>query len=172
MKIDKLEAARRQMDTAIKLFFEDEDPISTHTLIMSSARILNDMTKQSESSFSYRIEDYIRPGREKEFFSHFNKAANFFKHADRDPGDVLENFDEETNQYLLMITASLYANITGKPTKSMSFYFAWASGVNPDLLVEDIDDSIANLIKGIGSILGGRPRKEQIKMGHDVFMQI
>ncbi len=32
MKILKLEAAKNQLETAIKLYFQDADPISIHTL--------------------------------------------------------------------------------------------------------------------------------------------
>jgi hypothetical protein len=41
MKITKLDAAKRQLATAIRLYFEDRDPVSVHTLVMAAGEIID-----------------------------------------------------------------------------------------------------------------------------------
>jgi hypothetical protein len=46
IKISKLDAARRQLDTAIELWFHDGDPISIHTLTSAAFEIIQDLNKK------------------------------------------------------------------------------------------------------------------------------
>jgi hypothetical protein len=39
--VTKLDAARRQLKTAIKLWFEDGDPVAIHTLIVAAYEIID-----------------------------------------------------------------------------------------------------------------------------------
>ena len=43
--ISMLDAARRQLDTAIELWFRDSDPVSIHTLISVAYEILHDVNR-------------------------------------------------------------------------------------------------------------------------------
>lgn len=45
-KVSKLDAAKRQLGTAIRLYFSDGDPVSIHTLTAAAYNILRDVTKQ------------------------------------------------------------------------------------------------------------------------------
>jgi hypothetical protein len=45
-KVSKLDAAKRQLETAIRLYFSDGDPVSIHTLTAAAYNILRDVTKQ------------------------------------------------------------------------------------------------------------------------------
>jgi len=44
--ISKLDAARRQLATAITLWFEDRDPVSIHTLVFAAYEIIHAVSKQ------------------------------------------------------------------------------------------------------------------------------
>jgi hypothetical protein len=46
LPITKLDAARRQLETAITLWFHDADPISVHTLVMAAHGILKAINKK------------------------------------------------------------------------------------------------------------------------------
>jgi hypothetical protein len=43
--VSELDAARRQLRTAIELFFEDRDPVSVHTLIHAAKGIIDGRCK-------------------------------------------------------------------------------------------------------------------------------
>ena len=75
-EIDKFEAAQRQLDCAIQLWFVDEDSLAIHTLAYATCCLLRDMfeSQKEKSSASYRK---VRGG------------SQLFEHADRDPEYVL-----------------------------------------------------------------------------------
>ncbi len=45
-KITKFEAAKRQLDTAITLWFSEADTVSIHTLVCSAHQIIHDINQQ------------------------------------------------------------------------------------------------------------------------------
>ena|SRR5436305_13488939 len=49
LKISKLDAARRQLETAILLYFNEADPVSIHTLAAASHEILRDLSLHIDS---------------------------------------------------------------------------------------------------------------------------
>ena len=93
IKADKIEAATSQIELAIRLLFQNEDPIGIHTLAAAGFRILRDLGKAKRSEISQYLTNIIKPGMEGRFWKVFSRAANFFKHADNDPDGVLENRD-------------------------------------------------------------------------------
>jgi hypothetical protein len=95
--ITKLEAARRQLRTAINLFFEDADDVSIHTLAAASHEILRTLLKsRGDGGSLLKDNSFIRAERQKEFEQLLNKPQNFFKHASRDPDEALQFLPKET----------------------------------------------------------------------------
>jgi len=48
MRVTKIEAARRQIDAAIRLLFSEEDPVVIHTIASAGFRILRDIAHNNE----------------------------------------------------------------------------------------------------------------------------
>ena len=48
LAITKLDAARRQLETAITLWFHDADPVSVHTLVMAAHGFLKHLARSVE----------------------------------------------------------------------------------------------------------------------------
>jgi hypothetical protein len=66
LSITKLDAARRQLETAITLWFHDADPVSVHTLAMAAHGILRALNKKRGGPpMLGDPSPYIRPGFEK-----------------------------------------------------------------------------------------------------------
>jgi hypothetical protein len=84
--VSKLNAALRQLHTAIDLFFCKGDCIAIHTLASAAAMVLYDIAR---SRGVVGIIDLIRADRKMEFLKVVRASQNFFKHADRDPEAVL-----------------------------------------------------------------------------------
>ena len=77
----KFDAARRQLDTAIQLWFTDADPVSTHTLAHASHEIIYRLFRNSgQTDLSYDVE-CITDTERKEMAISLKTAPNFFKHA-------------------------------------------------------------------------------------------
>jgi len=88
MQLTKLEAARRQLETAVKLYFGHGDEVSIQTLVAAAYAIVRDINEHrgGNSMIKDVLNGLLPPEDILEFRRHINSPDNFLKHADRDPG--------------------------------------------------------------------------------------
>ena len=126
MKVTKIEAAKKQLNIAIYLYFSDYDIISTHTLSAAARWILYDLAKKENISPNLWV---IKKWYRQSYEIFIRKAQNFFKHAGeiRDSKDTSLEFSEDMTQMLLYEAITLYLALTWELTTHMklfkSFYF-------------------------------------------------
>ena len=100
IRVTKLEAACRQLDAAIRLLFEQSDPVATHTLVGAASILLSDLIEHQDPARSWDRIAYeatrLTPGA---YFSVMRNAQNFFKHARDDPAGVID-FDPTDTESL------------------------------------------------------------------------
>lgn len=99
--VTKLDAARRQLETAVILWFHEGDPVSIHTLVAAAYQILYDLNKKRGGAPMMKDAKIVRPERMKEWQRIFAKWENFFKHADRDPLKTLLFPPQVTRNFML-----------------------------------------------------------------------
>jgi hypothetical protein len=88
--VTKVEVARRQLNCAIRLHYAGEDPLPIHTITAAGFRIVRDLAEQNGEAWLWRqIKVRFQPGKERVFWTKYGEAANFLKHADKDPDGVL-----------------------------------------------------------------------------------
>jgi hypothetical protein len=84
--ISKLDAGRRQLETAITLWFNDGDPVSTHTLACAAYEIIHVVSSARNRTRDLLFDKLVVKD---EYRSAWNQRlkepANFFKHARNDP---------------------------------------------------------------------------------------
>lgn len=127
LQVSKLDAARRQTDTAISLYFNERDPVSIHALTAAAYRILQDLSRQRGEAPMFMKEEMLEHVRDEfraEFRAKLNEAENFFKHADRDP-DALLLFNPGLSELMLYECCIRYWQMTGETTPHMHAYKAW-----------------------------------------------
>ena len=108
-KTTKMEAARRQLATAIALWFNGGDTVSIYTLSHAAYEVIHNITRPDRTRDllfdSLVIKDEFR----KEFNEYLRSLANFFKHAQRgekeDP--VLEFYPEASELFILFSLVGL-----------------------------------------------------------------
>ncbi len=68
------------------LYFHEADPVSIHILTGAAYDVLRDVSRTHYDVQMIKdwAPDMIKPEYVKEFRNGFNRAQNFFKHADRD----------------------------------------------------------------------------------------
>lgn len=132
MEISKLDAARRQLDTAIDLYFASGDEVAIHTLASAAYELVT--TLRSQAGMADEIEEQIRPERRAEFRRLWNAEQNFFKHADRDADEVLE-FTSSLTEIRMFTACQRYGSL-GKSTEAMFAFVTWYSLHNVDLLLD------------------------------------
>ncbi len=137
--ITKLEAAKRQLRAAIRMFFDEADVVPTFTLAAAAQEVLRGLLSakgEDEASF---IKDslVIIPERRKEYLAIINKPQNFFKHADRDPGEILE-FEPESLPFWLHDCVQMYQRFTGKMLREGFVFVMWFAFTYPHLLKQGL----------------------------------
>jgi len=166
--ITKEEAARRQLETAIALFFCEADEISIHVLAKSASQILTDICKKKNiesfrDMFMARIaQAYKGYARET-----LNQPYNYFKHADRDTFDTLSRFHRGVNSSALFACCWDYQNAIGQLPSTPLVFFWWTVAVYPKMLPEGhpLRHSFLEAFAG----LDRKPEAEQRRAGHDLL---
>ncbi|MBC3383419.1 hypothetical protein [Pseudomonas sp. SWRI179] len=128
----KFEAASRQLNEAISLFFADHDPLAVRTLVAASHGLLADLVEHKQPDGSWRSHLVESSGlSRKEALAAINSVQNFLKHADRDPNAHL-NFDEEENDHIIFIATLECGELGGPLTTAMQAFQVWYLASYPD----------------------------------------
>lgn len=173
IEVNKIEAARRQIDVAIRLLFNNEDPVAIHTLAMAAFKILKDLAKVHGNVFIHKTtQAVIRPGKESDFWGKMHSFSNFLKHADKDPDGIVDNIKEEVNDLGLMLCARYYQDLGSQLTPEMTVLNGWCVALNPHLLSEGVPSSVQELLLTIRRDLVGKTRPEQLAVGKELLEEI
>jgi hypothetical protein len=126
IKISKLDAARRQLDTAIRLYFTEADPVSVRTLAAAAFEIPKDLDEYGPKTgtFHDHLEANVKPEYLKRVIDIFRGPQNFFKHADTDPNDVLD-FALATPEMFLISAVEKYVELAAERSAEMIVYGLW-----------------------------------------------
>jgi hypothetical protein len=133
--ISKTEAARRQLEIAINLYFYDPDFVSVHTLAAAAFRLLRDVCGHRQLS-PITIRDHllerVQPEHRSVVLRKLTEAENFFKHADRDADATLE-FNPGQTEFILWDASMTYSVLTGDTPPVLGAYTAWHIIQHPNL---------------------------------------
>jgi hypothetical protein len=126
--VSKPQVAKRQLTTAIRLFFERRDPIAVHTLIAAAHQVLTDLGKPKG------IVSLVKGGQQAAERKVVNFAANFFKHANKDPEGRINvaPLSDVTAEFLMDAVVMLHRLSSDLPIEA-KVYWAWFVTKNRDL---------------------------------------
>lgn len=127
-KLNKIDCASRQIETAIDLSLKNMDSISIHTLAYAAFRIIEDLCghKNVETQARTFYERLKSTGMESRIAgSCFSNAANFFKHADKDPQKIFEDFEPKFSDLLLFMAIENLRKIEAPISNNMEAYIRW-----------------------------------------------
>lgn len=173
IKVNKPEAARRQVDTAIWMLFSAEDPVAIHTLAMAGLRILRDLaSKRDASNMKKVINSMIEPGKEAAFWGAMNSFSNFLKHADRDPNGIHDGVDEEVNDVTLFVASLYYQDLGHQLTPEMLALVGWFTALHPEFLIGNAHPSFRAATEAAGHSIRTLPRREQLAFGLELLLPL
>ena len=148
--LSKIDAARRQLECAVDLYFNSADSVSVHTLSSAARNVLLDLCAHrgitGEVFRDFLISTYVLQEHKSTVRNLYRRAENFFKHADKDP-DGLLYFDPESSDYALFEATEAYTRLTGVSTPAMLTFRAWWLSNNKymhAILPKEIQDVFAN----------------------------
>src|SRR6266478_417966 len=111
VKISKTDAAKRQLETAIRLWFFSGDPVSIHTLAAAAHQVLDDVGRSKGSPTALRGLPGVKPAYIRRLRELVSRYENFFKHADCDPSALLD-FNPEATEMMILDAVLTYESLT------------------------------------------------------------
>ena len=124
LELTKINVAEALIKTAVRLFFEDGDPVPVYALANAAREILTSVgAHEGVTTLLHALG--ARDGKTlQELTTESRKIANFFKHADRDPQAKIE-FREDEVDFVLAIACQDFGRITGGMPVEAQIYEVW-----------------------------------------------
>ncbi|MGA2331257.1 MAG: hypothetical protein ABSG75_05805 [Syntrophales bacterium] len=133
--IDKLEAACRQLNTAIFLWFHDGDAVSIHTLACSAHQIVHDINHRRGGRDLLYDSLMFKDEYRRQAIHYLKQHYNFFKHAEKDPEGGIE-FDPLVTEIFIMFTSLGLELLGHSPDEVRGAFNIYYSLCNPHLLTD------------------------------------
>ena len=134
--VTKIEAARRQLKTAIEFWFYDGDAISIHTLAAASHQIVHDLNEKNGGPNLMFDTGYIKDEYRKEYINNIKHASNFMKHADRpnDSAGLTLEFRPGSNRDFILFTIVGLGYVGEKLGTTEIAFERWHTFNDPNLM--------------------------------------
>lgn len=139
--VKKLEAAKRQLQTAITLWFADADPVSVHTLACAAHQVIHDINADRKGTELLLDSVVIKEEFRGEYLSEMRKAMNFFKHADRDPdpnGSI--EFSQAITDLFILFSIIGLERFGERPNETSVAFLLLYAIKNPHLIAKEFSD--------------------------------
>ena len=151
VRLSKLDAARRQLHVAIRMYFNEGDVVAMHTLTAAAFALVQNMldAKGSKESPTQWINAAIRPEYRKRCWKALHQTANFLKHADKD-SEKFHEFAPEETENLLFMAAYHYRLLTMDDTPETRLMVNWYFMKYPDI----VDSAHASRLIQIKKLIG------------------
>ncbi|MCE3272834.1 MAG: hypothetical protein K0S57_3231 [Ramlibacter sp.] len=124
--LTKVDVARRQLVTAITLFFNGGDSVSVLSLAANAWEVIDALCMRAGvASMSAQTRTYMAPGKDlkKDYIN--SPFRNFFKHADRDPDAVLQDLDDSVVEGILFLAVEDYIRMHGRSPIELQAFQLW-----------------------------------------------
>lgn len=137
--IDKLEVARRQIIAAVRLFFEEGDPVAIHTLVAPAHQVLVDIGEEKGVHGAIKSAKMLQGPDAKKYLKSINFAFNFMKHADHDGNEKINiaPLSRLTSDFL-MDAILLLQLVSGDIPIEAKVFWTWFVSTYP----EEFEDSL------------------------------
>ena len=137
--LTKIEAARRQLRSAIELWFADGDPISILTLAAAAHQIIHDLNRLNKGPDMLFDSLLIKNEFREEFVAKMKEPANFLKHANnRGKKGLAKTFEFNPDLNAGFISFSIFGlRYLGEQLRAEEIAFGWWLSIkNPHLLTD------------------------------------
>lgn len=169
-ELSKQDVARRQLVTAIRLFFENEDPVSIFTLASNAWEVIDVLcNKAGVNSLSNESRDHTPKGKDlkKDYIN--SPYRNFFKHADQDSNARLKDFDGKKCDDILFLGVEDYIRLFKKSPVELQVFQLWYLAVKIEKVSGDALENVLEKIDRIFPNIINLSREEQLILGQRVL---
>ena len=124
--VTKLDAARRQIETALDLWFHEGDPVAIHTLASAAHRVVHDLAEMGGDG-SVLLNTNLLTGwglDAKAFKKAIRAAETFFKHAQNDPHETF-SFSLSQTERIFVSAIECYRRLVHEKSRLMTLFLYW-----------------------------------------------
>lgn len=135
--ISKLDAAKREIEHSIRLFFSYGDIVVIHLVASASYSIFSGLGKSVgiTSAREGLLYKRVKKGKLKYVQKKLDEAYNFFKHAHHDPNKSVK-FAPESSEFIIWDSINIYQALTKELTGLMMSFRLWFFLKHNDLLLK------------------------------------
>jgi hypothetical protein len=153
--ITKRDAARRQLEAAVLLYFNERDPLPIHTLAAAAQGVLETLVvvagkstplQDSLGHFPLDLAQEVRQA--------MRGPQNFLKHADRDPDASLE-YSPDLTEFILYDAVAAYMRLTGDQPLVLNAFLIWFAIHHSDWFAAADGEMKNRLQQGRKYLVGG-----------------
>lgn len=170
--LTKRDVARRQLATAIRLFFDAGDLVSIFSLAANAWEIVDVLCeRQGVVSFSRQTREHLPAGKDLKYDYINSPYRNFFKHADRDPQATLAEFRAENVEAIVFLSVEDYLRLFQQAPVEFQVYQLWYLATNT---VKVANEHLASILEHTDSAFPGiqdLPRVKQLALGKKVLCE-
>lgn len=131
--LTKIDVGRRQLNTAVRMFFFEEDVVSLHTVAAAAHGVLRDVARYKGINKSLKDSPLISESERSKYIAAVNYPQNFFKHATKDANGKMV-FRYQGNILFLLDAIVLYTLLDEELTREMKIFLMWFQLRFPDVL--------------------------------------
>ena len=167
LTITRLDAARRQIETATDLFFAEGDPVSIHTLAAAAHEIVRALCQKAGKPplLKDAMLETIKPEYRNYIGKLFNQPRNFFKHAGTMQIESIE-YVLGADDWLLYDAGAGYQLLTDDLRPKMLAFRAWFLANHHELLATD---EMRKPFEQAAKMIGHLAKPEFYKQALEVF---
>jgi len=170
--LTKQDVAIRQLITAIRLFFDDGDPISIFSLAANSWEIIDVLCNEKNiDSVSNQTRENISNGKDLKYDYINSPYRNFFKHADRDPKGTLQDFEASHTDSILFLGVEDYTRLFNKSPIELQVFQLWFIATNMDKVSDAKYDEFFQTISDVFPNIKNISRQEKLLMGKNLLIK-
>jgi len=153
--LTRRQVARQEIETAIALVFSGGSLVCANLLAWAAVDVLRGVAHSKDvQTYFDRMETMVRAEKLVEFRRLIRDHYTFAKHADRDPERVVENFNGETVNLVLLGATEDYPMLYGQQTLPMMLFKTWFLKRNMNLLTPEGQEMMSRAFNAlrIGSL--------------------
>jgi hypothetical protein len=168
--LTKLAVARRQLATAIELFFNEGDAVSVYSLATNAWEVIDVLCRKAAiESFSVQARENVPKGKDLKRHYINSPYRNFFKHADDDADRTLEPLPDSQVEGVLFLAVEDYIRLNRRSPVQLQVFQLWYLAKYTDKVDPEV---AAEVLQGINQAFPDLcllSRREQLALGARVL---
>ncbi len=170
--LTKVSVARRQLTTAIELFFANRDIVSIYSLAANAWEVIDVLCRRAEvHSMSEQTRQNVPDGKDLKRSYINSPYRNFFKHAESDAEVALEPIPTSQVESVLFLATEDYLRLSKRAPIQLQVFQVWYLAKYPEKLDPAAAEELATTILKTLPDLRVQSHVEQLARGADLLAQ-